>query len=239
MCHPHATSRSALAGIFVTDFDGTMTARDFYRVAAERLLPPDGPDRWEAYLAGRMTHVEALAAIFADIRADESAVVAAARAMGLDPGAGAAIAQLHAAGWQVVVASAGCRWYIDRLLADQEIDVPVHAIPGSYHPSHGLRLEPTTDSPFHAASTGIDKAAVVRWAQAHDVPVAFAGDGRPDREAALLTPPARRFARGWLARRLTDDGVPFRPFAHWSDIAPCLLAETCENLAGGVGVQPR
>ena len=48
--------------VLVTDFDGTMTRRDFYRVSLARLAPPGTHDYWEDYLAGRLTHFKALQA---------------------------------------------------------------------------------------------------------------------------------------------------------------------------------
>ena len=32
--------------LLVTDFDGTMTRHDFYKLAAQSLLPPEMPDYW-------------------------------------------------------------------------------------------------------------------------------------------------------------------------------------------------
>ena len=53
--------------------------------------------------------------------------------------------------------------------------------------------------------------------------MAFAGDGFPDEEAALLVPGSLRFARGDLADVLAQKGEPFQPFDAWSQIARCLL----------------
>ena len=50
----------ATGQVLVTDFDGTMTRRDFFQLVVERLLPPGTPDYWGEYLAGRITHFEAL-----------------------------------------------------------------------------------------------------------------------------------------------------------------------------------
>ena len=33
-------------GVLVSDFDGTMTDRDFYKLVREALVPPDTPDFW-------------------------------------------------------------------------------------------------------------------------------------------------------------------------------------------------
>ena len=53
--------------VLVSDFDGTMTCRDFFKLAIQQLLPSDGPDFWSEYRAGRITHFEALRRYFAEI----------------------------------------------------------------------------------------------------------------------------------------------------------------------------
>ena len=46
---------SANIGVLVSDFDGTMTRHDFYKLAIESLLSPDTPDYWAEYRAGAIT----------------------------------------------------------------------------------------------------------------------------------------------------------------------------------------
>src|SRR5262249_50076752 len=99
-------------GVLVSDFDGTMTRHDFYKRAIESLLPPDTPDYWAEYRAGTITHFEALRRYFASIRASEAELLAVVARMELDPELPAAVASLRRAGWEVVVTSAGCDWYI-------------------------------------------------------------------------------------------------------------------------------
>jgi len=209
--------------ILVTDFDGTMTRFDFYRMALARLLPPEIPDYWEEYLTGRLTHFQALQQLFADIHVPEADVLAAARAMELDPACAPAVQRLQHAGWEIRIASAGCAWYIERLLTEQGINVTIAANPGTYDAERGLRMLPPLDSPYYSPATGIDKAAVVREALASGAPTAFAGDGRPDLPALLLVPPDHRFARGWLADHCRAEGIPFHPFERWSEIAEKLM----------------
>ena len=208
--------------VLVSDFDGTMTAEDFYSLAAARLLPPDALAPWQEYLAGRMSHFEALRTIFSRIRAPEAAALAVVADMGLDPGLPAAVERLHAAGWEVVVASAGCDWYIRRLLDGAGVRLRVYANPGEYLPGGPLVMDAPPPSPFTCPETGVDKAAVVRDALGRVQTVAFAGDGFADLPAALLVPAGRRFARGDLAGALRERGEGFRDFAAWSDIAAML-----------------
>ncbi|OLN26702.1 YkrX [Desulfovibrio sp. DV] len=211
--------------VLVSDFDGTMTAEDFYSLAVRRLLAPDDLGPWKEYLAGRMTHFAALRAIFSRIRAPLGEVLAVVADMGLDPGLADAVARLRAVGWEIVVASAGCDWYIRRLLDEAGVDLPVYANPGQYLPGGPLVMDAPAPSPFSCPQTGVDKAAVVRDAKARAGQVAFAGDGLADLPASLLVPVNRRFARGDLAGVLTERGEGFRPFASWSAVADTLVAE--------------
>ncbi|MHB9130588.1 MAG: HAD-IB family phosphatase [Armatimonadota bacterium] len=209
--------------VLVSDFDGTMTRNDFYRVAIAELVPPSTPDFWDEYLTGRKTHFEALCEIFTRIPGDEETVMRAVRKMDIDPELGDAIRRLERAGWEIVIASAGCNWYIRRLLSEQGVSVTLHANPGELAAGRGLVMTLPTDSPYFSPTTGIDKAAVVKdLVQSHDC-VAFAGDGPPDLPAALLVPPEHRFARGWLAEKLREENVPFRTFDRWSEIVGMLL----------------
>lgn len=210
------------AGILVSDFDGTMTRHDFYKLAIESLLPPDTPDYWAEYRTGAITHFEALRRYFAAIRADKNEVLAVVNRMELDPDLPAAVAALRRAGWEIVVTSAGCDWYIRRLLGAAGVEVEVHANPGHFEPGRGLVMEMPADSPFLSQNLGVDKARIVRWHLDAGQTVAFAGDGFPDAEPARLVPGALRFARGDLADVLERERLPFHPFDTWSDIAQTL-----------------
>jgi 2,3-diketo-5-methylthio-1-phosphopentane phosphatase len=210
-------------GVLVSDFDGTMTRHDFYKLAIESLLPPDVPDYWAEYRTGAITHFEALRRYFASIRASEAEVLEVVDRMELDPDLPAAAADLRRAGWEVVVTSAGCDWYIRRLLAAAGVEVEVHSNPGRFVAGQGLLMEMPTGSPYLSRTLGVDKAKVVRGHLDAGRTVAFAGDGFPDAESARLVPAGLRFARGDLADVLDREKLAYRPFETWSDIAHALL----------------
>jgi 2-hydroxy-3-keto-5-methylthiopentenyl-1-phosphate phosphatase len=211
------------AGVLVSDFDGTMTRHDFYRLAIESLLPPDTPDYWADYRTGAITHFEALRRYFAAIRSGREEVLAVVGRMELEPNLQAAVSELRGAGWKVIVTSAGCDWYIHRLLDAAGVNVEVHANPGRFVPGRGLLMEMPVDSPYLSPTLGIDKARVVRRHLDAGQTVAFAGDGFPDAESARLVPGALRFARGDLADLLDREGQVYQPFDTWSEIARVLL----------------
>ncbi|WP_027183686.1 HAD-IB family phosphatase [Desulfovibrio inopinatus] len=212
--------------VLVSDFDGTMTANEFYLLVAERVLPADALTPWEDYRAGKITHFTALQRIFGRIRTSEEELEALARDMQPDPGLADALQRLHRAGWEVVVASAGCDWYIRRILKMIGVTLKVYSNPGVYDPSNGsLRMRMPPDSPFTCAETGVDKAALVRFYREQGATVAFAGDGYPDLPAALEVPESMRFARNALVEALEKQGESYRPFTVWSDVAEGILTE--------------
>jgi 2-hydroxy-3-keto-5-methylthiopentenyl-1-phosphate phosphatase len=80
-------------------------------------------------------------------------------------------------------------------------------------------MEPPRDSPYFCPKVGIDKAAIVRVGIERGQAVAFAGDGYPDVEAARLVPDGLRFARADLAEALGEEGLPFKRFDRWGEVA--------------------
>src|SRR5262245_52796473 len=125
-----------------------MTMHDFYRLALESLIPADIPDYWAAYRSGQITHFEALRRYFASIRKSEGEVLEVRWKMEVDPMLSAAVEKLRQARWRVIVASAGCEWYISRLLSHARVALECHANPGRFELGHGLLMELPTDSPY-------------------------------------------------------------------------------------------
>jgi len=208
--------------VLISDFDGTMTRHDFYQLAVASLLPPETPDYWGEYRAGAITHFEALRSYFAAIRATEKEVLAVVTRMELDPDLGPAVDSLQQAGWRVVVASAGCAWYILRLLASARVELEVFANPGRFEAGKGLLMEMPAQSAYWSPTLGVDKAGLVRAYLAEGAEVAFAGDGFPDAESARLVAADLRFARGDLTSVLRREGLAFQPFDRWAEIARVL-----------------
>lgn len=210
--------------LLVTDFDGTLTERDFYQLALERFTPTETKYVWDRYLQKELTTFETLQGIFSAIRAKPGELVAALDDLQFDVGAAAALGRLRAGGWEVVVVSAGCEWYIQKILAKAGIQAVVHANPGEFSESGGLEMRIPSSSPYLSSRTGIDKAAIVREALQNYRDVAFAGNSAPDLEAARLVNDNRRFARTQLAELLDREHRPYHRFSRWSEIAEMLLA---------------
>jgi len=212
-----------VSNILVTDFDGTITEKDVYSLVIDRHIPTGAPDIWGAYLAGKLTHFEAMAR-YLEFFPTEPAIMDRLLADTLpDTNLAGAVRHLRDGGWEVVIVSAGSSWYIQRILASAGVSVPVYSNPGRIEPGRGLVLELNHGSPFFHARIGIDKSAVVRDALGRYDRVAYAGDGPPDLDPALLVDGNLRFARGWLGAELDRRNLPYHRYRRWSSIAATLL----------------
>ena len=207
----------------VSDFDGTITAKDFYLLIAERYMPIDAPDFFAMYRAGELRHWEAMQGFFQYAPTDDTALKELMRDTQLDPDFAGSVQRLSYAGWDLIIVSAGSSWYIDRILDAAGAQATVHAIPGEIVAGRGLQLSIAEQSPFFSSEVGVDKPGVVQDALQRYERVAFAGDGPPDLAPALLVAPEMRFARGFLADELERRGEDFTRFSRWSDVANALL----------------
>ncbi|MFQ3593486.1 MAG: HAD-IB family phosphatase [Gemmataceae bacterium] len=205
-------------GLFVTDFDGTLTRNDFFRLVIDHLAPHGLEHYWQGYLDDRYSHFEALQGIFGSIRVSPEQLLALVDRVQAPPHLAQLVARLRQAGWEVVVASAGCGWYIEQTLQHLGVHIEIHANPGRVEPGRGLIMERPVDSPFYSPSHGIDKAAIVRTAMQRGQVVAFAGDGLPDLPAARLVPASHRFARHDLGRALRQERLEYTAFENWGEI---------------------
>jgi 2-hydroxy-3-keto-5-methylthiopentenyl-1-phosphate phosphatase len=213
--------------ILISDFDGTLTRYDFFDLVRKRWPVPPEDDPWEKFVSGQISHFQALAEIFARIRTSEADLLELANSMELDSSFAKSARELQERQWEIVIASAGCDWYIRFLLDQVGVSVLLYANPGVFDPQCGLQMFLPERSRFFSPTTGVNKLEIVRDALSRSDRVAFAGDGRPDMEPALLVKPEVRFARGWLAEAFTERGQKFHPFEHWSQIADQLMDDEC------------
>src|SRR5262245_17409293 len=116
--------------ILVSDYDGTITNKDIYSLLAERYVPAGTPDYFAQYVDGRITHFDAMAAYYAVMPTEEQALEELLEATEADPDLGVSAALLQRAGWELMVVSAGCSWYIERVLTRAGVAATVYANPG-------------------------------------------------------------------------------------------------------------
>ena len=208
--------------VLISDFDGTLAEVDFYYVARQYLIPPGTPDYFADYCQGGLSHFDCLAQTYARIHQPESEVARRVQEMRITPDLPELVRQLDVAGWDLVIASAGCRWYIDILLAG--VAIPVHANGGYFEPGRGLVMTRDLASAYYCDQVGIDKPAIVQAALKRGGRVAYVGDGYTDVPALKLVEPALRFAKADAARALKAQGEVFREFAEWAQVVATICA---------------
>ncbi len=186
----------------VSDFDGTITDDDFFNYVSRRYLGEDALAPWREYLAGNLTHFEALREIFSSLRIDRKEFDDFIRGIPVDKTFFRAAAYCRGQGMPVYICSAGCDYYINRLIGKEIAALGIQPVTnrGVYNPSTGLTMTPPpSDSPFFDPATGISKAAVVRRLQRQGYEVVYCGDGLPDLPAAEIADVV--FARKTLLER--------------------------------------
>jgi 2-hydroxy-3-keto-5-methylthiopentenyl-1-phosphate phosphatase len=211
--------------LLISDFDGTITAVDFFQRVLEQLYGQEYPDYWDQYVRGEITHFEALNGIFGELRVGHERLLQIAESVGLEESFAADVERLYDAGWGVIVVSAGSQWYIQRLFERRGVGLPIVSNPGEISSNGSLQMRLDHTSPFFCREIGVDKAAVVRWGLDRFSEVAFAGDGRPDVRAAELVSAGKRFARGWLAEYFSSQRKAFVPFSRWSQVVDGILTK--------------
>jgi len=215
--------------VLVSDFDGTLAHPDFYQLVIRSLVPKDTPDYWQAYRTGDITHFEALRRYFAAAEGGEGAFLKLLEEVSLPRNLPELIRRLADKEWSVIIVSAGCQWYIDRLLQRAGVELPVVTNRGRIENGRLLMHSPET-SAFFSEEDGIDKAAVVRSLLAAGKSVAYCGDGFTDYPAARLVSDKHRFARADLAAACQQAGIAFRPFEAWETVVNALVDTQTESM---------
>lgn len=203
---------------FVTDFDGTISNNDFFWYVVDRWLKPSELEPWNAYLRGEISHLEALNRIFSKIHIPEAELLAFIDSLHVDDWFEATIRICAERCMPVYICSAGCDYYINRLIGRIISKYNLHLVTnrGVYAPNSGLKMFPPSESLFYDPDTGISKRAVVAKLQADGFRVVLAGDGPPDFAAAQIADVV--FAKKSLLEKCLSADIPTESFSGFKNI---------------------
>ncbi|EIW19326.1 MULTISPECIES: MtnX-like HAD-IB family phosphatase [Pelosinus] len=197
--------------IFVSDFDGTMSERDFYHIIMEKYLGQWGKELHASWKRNEMEDVEFLSTVFKSINRTEEEICEDILSIKIDEYIPAFIEYIKSAGGDFLILSAGTRYYIERLLAFKGIqEIEIISNEGKYENKGVTLLPPDTYHPFYSRRHGVDKAKVVQSLKQKYKKVYYAGNSRPDVNAALLADIA--FAKGKLITLLQAKAAEHVPF---------------------------
>lgn len=201
---------------FVSDFDGTLTDRDFYYIVMDNYLKDWAWDYYHEWKKDNKINVKFLNKIFGAIDRSEEEILEDIVKIPLDPYAIKFIKNIENYGGDFYILSAGTSYYIKRLLKHFNINnVTVISMEGVYK-DRGIEIIPDPESEFFSELWGINKEKVVNSLKQKYTKVYFAGDSEPDMGAAISADFA--FARNTLQDLLREKNICFLPFNRFDEV---------------------
>ena len=201
---------------FISDFDGTLTKKDFYKILSEAYLKDKFSPRYKSWKSGEIKDREYLSYVFNNVKRSEAEILEDILNIPFDPSAKAFIEQVKAAGGDFIIISAGTSYYIDKILEKQNIEgVDVYSNKGVFK-DNGIYFDLDKNSEFYSDRYGIDKLIVIEKLKRNYRKVFYAGDSEPDLKPALVADLV--FAKGELVELLKKEKKDFIEFEDFSEV---------------------
>ncbi|MHB8063057.1 MAG: MtnX-like HAD-IB family phosphatase [Ruminiclostridium sp.] len=208
---------------FVSDFDGTLTDRDFYHIVMEKYLKDWSSGYFNEWRKTNKINVEFLNKIFGAMDRSEEEILEDILELPLDPYVKDFIKKVESCGGDFFILSAGTSYYINKLLEHLNIkNVTVISIEGVYK-NRGIQILPDPKSEFYSEIWGVDKEKVILTLKQKYTKVYFAGDSEPDMGAAKAADCA--FARNDLKELLSAENISFVPFNKFNEVEKHLVQQ--------------
>lgn len=207
--------------VFVSDFDGTLTEKDFYQMMIDDYLGDVGQTLYKEWRQGLHLDKDFLGKIYSTINREEDEILKDILRIEWDESAHEFIQKVRQCGGEFIILSAGTSYYIERLLKEKGLsDVKVYSNPGIYK-DKGIHLQIDKNSLYYSERYGIDKAKVVEDLKKQYTHVYYAGDSAPDILPCKIADMA--FAKGSLQEMLRAENIDFVPIKSFKDVATILI----------------
>lgn len=201
---------------FISDFDGTLTDKDFYTIIMDDYLKDECTEMYQQWKDNKIKDVDYLGYVFKNIKRNEDEINEDIMKISLDPYTGEFIRKINSRGGDFIVVSAGSTYYIEKVLVNEGIkDIKIYSNKGVFK-DNGIHFELDETSEFYSPIYGIDKEKVVRKLQEQYHKVFYAGDSGPDLKAAMIADVV--FARRNLVNLLEEENVEFIRFNNFIEI---------------------
>ncbi len=204
---------------FVSDFDGTISKKDFYWLVIEAYFP-EGQALYTKWKAGEYQDIDFLEQVFKSINQNEEQIIEDILSLPVDEHVPSFIEAVQQHGGDFFILSAGTDYYIHHILKHYGIqNVPVFSNKG-YYENKNVHLSIDKAHSHYSRRYGIDKSKVItELKEKYDV-VYFAGDSEPDSHPAKVAD--LTFAKDALQGILRENNVPFVPIHSFEDIEKVL-----------------
>lgn len=210
--------------VFISDFDGTISKKDFFRYVVEKIISKENMKPWYDYKDGKISHVEALNKIFQTIRIPQDKFDKFIDTIEVEEYFVPTVELCNTLKVPFCIVSAGADYYILRILNNLNVDnkVTLLANPSKYSPESGLKLFPVEkNNEFYDWNLGISKKYLVQKWKKQGFSVVFAGDGMPDIDAASVADVV--FAKDYLSELCKERDISYKGFESYKDIYNFIL----------------
>lgn len=202
--------------IFISDFDGTLTKKDFYKIITDDYLKNEVESMYKDWINKKIRDVDYLGYVFSHIRRNEEEIYEDIMKISLDPFAKEFINNVHSLGGDFVVVSAGTSYYIEKVFLKNNIENVTVFSNKTIYKDNGLHFVLDKNHEFYSEIYGIDKFLVVQSLKSKYKKVFYAGDSEPDLKPALISDIV--FAKGALVDLLKKENKEFIEFENFHEV---------------------
>lgn len=206
--------------VLISDFDGTITKKDFFYMAIDKFLSKNALKPWDDYLNKRITHIEALTGIFSQIHISQDEMDKFISTIDVDKYFYDTLNICKKYEIPIYLCSAGTKYYIEKRIGEtlKEYNIFLLSNAGTYSQKDGLRLiAPEKTNPFYHPDTGISKELLVKSLKSQGYFTIYAGDGIPDFSSAKIADVV--FAKDVLLEMCEKKGIKTEKFDSFKDIS--------------------
>ncbi|WP_070119305.1 MtnX-like HAD-IB family phosphatase [Bacillus marinisedimentorum] len=207
---------------FVSDFDGTISKKDFYMLVIEKYYP-EGRGLFQKWKSGEMKDIDFLRNVFSSIGQNEEQIKKDIAAMPIDEHVPSFIEKVQENGGDFYILSAGTDYYIHHILKEYGIrNVKVFSNEGYFH-DNSVHLNIDENDWYYSERYGIDKSVVIKKLKEEYDTIFFIGDSEPDSHPAVHTD--LTFAKEGLQGLLREKDVPFVAVDDFKEVEDYLIKE--------------
>lgn len=206
--------------IFISDFDGTISRKDFYWIVIDDYIGEEGKNFYLDWKSQHKIDVPFLNKVFTwhDFTKEEHDEIL--NKVELDHDLKKFDEWCQSQSCDLLILSAGFRYYIDVVLKNEGLShLEVITNEGVFENGHFV-IKPDQEAWYYHDVYGVDKEAVIKHYKVDHKKVYFAGDSEPDYKAAIAADIC--FAKNELAQLLRKSGHDFYEFDHFSEISEIL-----------------
>ena len=149
--------------IFISDFDGTITAKDFYWILLDDYIGREGIDFYYDWKKTKKIGTEFLNMVFQWHKFSDHERMEALAKVSLDKDLEKVIDKVEEKGGEFMILSAGFRYYIDDALDKRNLNrIQVVTNDGTFRDGCFV-MEPDEKGEFYSPVYGVDKEAVAKY----------------------------------------------------------------------------